>query len=293
MVRPPSSRPARAPARVPSRARAVRSRSLQALALVLALGAGGCVRRSGGGGASLEDQSVAQYDLGVDAFQHGRLREALDQVQKALRLDEGNADAAYLGALVMLAFCAQDESSSDCRYPQAEVYARQAVKADPELRDAINTLGVVLIQEGRHAEAVAVLEPLSRDMLYLSPEKSWGNLGLAYLQLGRVDAAIDALRRAVSVQPLFCVGQHRLGLAFEKKGDDRAARDAFARAVETNAPACQRLQDAFEGLGRTQARLGRPEEARVAFARCRDIARNSSSGQRCAVAESQLPGGTP
>jgi type IV pilus assembly protein PilF len=160
-----------------------------------------------------EPRSTAEYDLGRESFQNQRLREALDHVQKALKLNEDNADAAYLGVTVMLAFCALDEHSSDCRLKEAEKFARQAIAASPEHRDAKNALGVILIQEGRYDEAVAVLKPLTEDMIYRSPEKAWGNLGLAYLQKGSTEEALDALRRAVAVQPLFCVGQYRVRLA--------------------------------------------------------------------------------
>src|SRR5262249_9568601 len=155
----------------------------------------------------------------------------LDHVQKALSFDEDNADAAYLGATVLLQFCAMDAGmqSSDCRFADAEKYAKQALKTNPDMRDAKNTLGVILIHEAKYDDAISVLKPLANDILYSSPEKAWGNLGWAYLERGNVDEAIDALRRAVAAQPLFCVGQYRLGLAFEKKGDEGAAREALTK----------------------------------------------------------------
>src|SRR5580692_3623036 len=65
--------------------------------------------------ANDEPRSTAEYDLGRESFQNQRLREALDHVQKALKINEDNADAAYLGVTVLLAFCALDEASPDCR----------------------------------------------------------------------------------------------------------------------------------------------------------------------------------
>lgn len=226
---------------------------------------------------------MAEYDLAGDAFKNRRHREALDHVQRALKLDGDNADAAYLGAAVMLAFCALDERSPDCRLKEAEAFARKAVAAAPDHRDAKNALAVILTHERRYDEAIAILKPLSEDMVYASPENAWGNLGWAYLQRGSVDEAIDALRRAVAVQPLFCVGQYRLGLAYEKKGELGAAREAFTRAVDTQLPACKRLQDAFSARARVQARQGLRDAARADLERCRDMARETPVGQRCAV----------
>jgi tetratricopeptide (TPR) repeat protein len=236
------------------------------------------------GAQSADQQSIAEYDLGRDSFQNGRLREALAHVEKALSLDGDNADAAFLGATVLLQFCSHDERSSDCRFSEAERFARRAMSANPELRDAANTLGVILIHEKKYDDAIGVLKPLANDILYNFPEKAWGNLGLAYLEKGSADEAIDALRRAVATQPLFCVGQYRLGLAFEKKGELAAARDAFSKAVETDHPDCQRLQDAYDARARVEGKLGRREDARADLERCRDIASSTSVGQRCAAA---------
>ncbi|WP_437969610.1 tetratricopeptide repeat protein [Sorangium sp. So ce260] len=230
-----------------------------------------------------ETRSIAEYDLARDAFQHGRLREALAHVEQALSLDEGNAEAAYLGALILLGFCAGDVHSSDCRFDSAEKMARRALEANPEMRDAKNALGVILVHQRRYDEAIAVLKPLTEDILYASPEKSWGNLGWAYLLKGSNDEAIDALRRAVAAQPLFCVGQYRLGLAYEKRGELDLAREAFTKAVETDQPECRRLQDAFDARARVAEKRGLVDDARADLERCREIDATTPVGQRCAA----------
>ena len=93
-----------------------------------------------------ERLSTAEYDLARDSFEKQRLREALDHVDKALEHDEANADAAYLGAVIMLAFCALDTDSPDCRFPEAERYVRIALEVDEEMRDASNALGVIFVR---------------------------------------------------------------------------------------------------------------------------------------------------
>lgn len=235
------------------------------------------------GAAGADNQSLAEYDLARDAFQQGRLREALSHVDKALDLDGDNSDAAYLGAIVYLAFCAKDEHSSDCRYKDAEAYARRALRANDEMRDARNTLGVILVHQGRYKDAIDVLKPLAEDIVYFSPEKSWGNLGWAYLESGKVDDAIDALKRSVAVQPLFCVGRYRLGLAFERKQDYAAARDSFTKALETHQPECENMQDAYGARARVLMKLGLSSEARADLERCRDIASSTTLGRKCAA----------
>jgi Tfp pilus assembly protein PilF len=227
-------------------------------------------------------RAEAEYELAHDAFQRSSYREALAHAKTALEHDPNNAEAAYIGSMIMLVFCAADESSPDCRYPEAEAFIRKALESEPNARDARNALGVILVHLGRPAEAVAVLEPLSQDMLYRSPEKAWGNLGWAYLEAGRTDEAVAALKRSVAAQPLFCVGHYRLGLAYEKKREYAAAQQAFSRALGIEQGGCDRLQAALWGRARVAEKLGRTAEVRKDLERCRELASASPIGRKCA-----------
>jgi type IV pilus assembly protein PilF len=236
-----------------------------------------------------DPKSQATFDVAVDEFKKGHLREALSQVGEALKQDANNGDAALLGAHIYLAFCAKDESAPDCRFADAERLARLAVDKLPESREAKNTLGVVLVHRKLYPEAIQVLKALSEDILYESPQLAWGNLGWAYFETGEVDLAIDALRRSIAAQPNFCVGNYRLGLAYEKKGDLQAARGAFTRAIETDRPVCKRIQEVWEGRARVARQLGATDEARSDSEQCKKLAPTSASGARCATLLAKLP----
>src|SRR5688572_537696 len=140
------------------------ARRMRPAAAVCCLATLACGGSTGRGSQSADQQSIAEYDLARDAFQNQKLRESLDHVEKALDFDDENADAAYLGAVILLGFCARDERSSDCRYDEAEKYARQALKSNEDMRDARNTLGVVLVQQKKFDEAIGVLKPLANDI---------------------------------------------------------------------------------------------------------------------------------
>jgi Tfp pilus assembly protein PilF len=243
------------------------------------LAAGACASSSGGPGAQdPERMSESEYDVARDLWlRQNKPREALEHALKARDLDDRNADAAHLVALLYLDFC--QRTPDECRLGEAEKHARRALDARPDFREAKNTLGVVLIHERRYEQAVQVLEPLTRDILYQTPENAWGNLGWAYLELGRLEPAIDALRRSVAAQPLFCVGNFRLGLAYEKKRDLAPAVEAYTRAVETSG--CERLQDAYQARGRVQLRLGNADAARADLARCAELSGGTTAGKEC------------
>src|SRR5688572_15287740 len=164
-----------------------------------------CSSSSGPGAQDPSRQSEAEYDIARDLWlRRGQTRQALERALKATELDPENADASHLVALLYLDFCSR--GPAECKLEEAERFARRAVALKSDYREAKNTLGVALIHRKKAPEAVEVLRTLTEDILYQTPENAWGNLGWAYLELEKFDEAIDALRRSVAAQPLFCVG---------------------------------------------------------------------------------------
>jgi type IV pilus assembly protein PilF len=248
----------------------------------IALAVAGCSQPAQPGAQSPERQSDAEYDLARDYFFRGDTRIALDHIQKAVTLNGESSKALYFASTIYLWFCSNDRglSNPDCRMADAEKYARLAVKADPEFRDAKNLLGQVLILEGKYPEAITVLTPLVNDPAYASAFLAWGNLGWAQVLSGSVDTGIASLQNAVT-QPKFCVGHYRLGIAYEKKGDLAHAETSLSNAVQVDNPDCQNLQDAWEARGRVRVRLGKTADARADFQRCKDISAESPTGKKC------------
>ena len=248
-------------------------------AALLALSA--CASSSSGEGAKDPERiSESEYDVARDLWiRRNSPREALAHALKAVELDENNADAAHLVALIYMDFCSRNVD--ECRLPAAEKHARLALKAKPDYREATNTLGVILIHQKRYADAIKVLKPLTEDILYQTPENAWGNLGWAQLESGAIDAAVDSLRRSIAAQPLFCVGLYRLGLAYERRHEDTAASETLTRALETQAPGCNSLQDAFAARARVELRAGNQDGARSDLQRCIELSGKTITGKEC------------
>jgi len=225
--------------------------------------------------------------VGADALLKGNLREALAHAQRSIELDESNADAHMLAGTVYLGFCSY--SPQECRLSEAERHIRKAINVRKNFREATNTLGSILIHQHRYEEAIAVLKPLSGDILYATPENVWGNLGWAYLEKGDMDNAIEALRRAVASQPSFCWGNAKLALAYERKGDLKAALDSISAAVTTSRQECKTFADAYELRARILQKLGEHENARADLERCKQVGAGSSVGKRCSMSLGQSP----
>lgn len=261
------------------------ARAQGALSLLLLLT--GCPDQ---GPATADDakRSMSEYDVARDLWlSRNQPRAALEHALRATELDAENAEAAHLVSLIYLQFCAAADAgvgdAGDCRLQESEAFARRAIVADPDYRDAKNTLGVVLVHRKKYGDAVSVLKPLTEDILYQSPEKAWGNLGWAYLEWGKLTPAIDALKRSIAAQPGFCVGHYRLGLAFEKKRDFTAAEQAYSESLSTDQEACQGLQEAWLGRARVRAGLGRMADARADIERCLKLDRGTRTGKDCAT----------
>lgn len=256
-----------------------------AIAAMAAIGlsALGCPGNKGQPGAqSPERQSDAEYDLARDLFGKGQPRAALDHAMKAVTLNEDNDKAQYFVAVIYLAFCSTDAgfAAPDCRLSEVEKYARAALKANPDFRDAKNMLGQVLVNEKRCKEAMAVLEPLTKDPAYVHPFYAWGNLGDAQLCEGQTDAAITSLKNAVAAEPRFCVGHYRLGTGYERKKDLASAETSLTQAVSAD-PQCENLQDAWFARCRVRFGLNKSDDARKDCERCREISSKTATGKAC------------
>lgn len=255
------------------------------LAAVLALPGCGPKQTGGPGAQDPEKQAIAEHDVAADALQKGNLRTALVHAKKAVELDDSNPQVQLMAATVYLAFCAY--SPEECKASEAEKHAREALKLKKDFGAARNTLGVSLVHQRRFDDAITVLRPLTEDMVYATPELAWGNLGWAYLEKGDADQAIVSLKRAVALQPDFCLGNHRLGLAYEKKGDLPSAKKALSAALETNYPQCQSFPEALETRARVLGRLGDASGARADLERCVKSGGGTPTGKRCSAALGQ------
>jgi tetratricopeptide (TPR) repeat protein len=100
-------------------------------------------------------------------------------------------------------------------------WCEEALRIHPGFGPAIRELGAALLQTGDYTRAVDILRQASG-------ASSQTNLGNAYLRLGRVDLAEQALR-ANSDDP---DAHNLLGMIESAKNDYRAAEQSFRKAIE-------------------------------------------------------------
>ncbi len=208
---------------------------------------------------------------------------AITAWERAIRLDPENADAHfYLGTQLMVSDLTRAETLLRRAVTLYEAKAATDERQRAPLADARNSLGVVLMNRDRAAEALPLFRAASEEITYTRLDLAYGNVGWALLVLGRHADAVAPLTRAVSIQPAFCVGWARLGSAHLHANDYGHALEALDRALGTTQQGCDRLQGALLDRAKVRIQLRQPERAREDLTRCVELEGSTTEGRECA-----------
>ena len=145
------------------------------------------------------------------------------------------------------------------RLDQAEEIYRIVLKAEPDNSDALDMLGALLSQRGRHNEGLDLIERALR----LKPDAPdyHANRGLVLFNLGYDDLAIEAYNKAIALRPNSPTALYNLGNALQRRNDFEGAMACYRKAIEI------RPTDAVahSNMGNTLLKQEKYEEAEAAF----------------------------
>ena len=238
----------------------------------------GCVR-----GPSMEDvdRSRREFELAAALHDEQNIPGAVSRLRRALDLNPENPEAHLLFALI---------EYGRRNLPVAEEHAARGVallieqeRQGATLAEARNVYGVILIDHEKYAEAEPVLRASAMDAMNTSPHLAWGNLGLAQIESGEPEAALESLSEAVRIQPRFCVGYHRMGTAFYELERWEEAEQALVASLEADEVCADmpQLQNAWRLRAEVRAQLGRHRDAVGDLERCVSLNADSPDGQVC------------
>ena len=134
--------------------------------------------------------------LGLAYGGAGRYQDAIATFKKILILDSTNGLANQNIAAMLMQEAERTPALRGTRLREAEGYARQALDNDPSLAKGFTTLGVILAQTNRQADAIeslkraVQLDPSEFDALY--------NLVVLLAESGRIDEARPYARQFVA-----------------------------------------------------------------------------------------------
>lgn len=125
---------------------------------------------------------IEHAQAGEAAMRQGRIDVAIQEFRKVVELQPDSAVYhAHLGEAYL----------KKGQYEEATGELKTALRLNPEMLDTHQSLGLVLLMQGNAAEALPHLEKMRNPQL----------LGLAYLETGRLPAAVTAFRAALDQQP--------------------------------------------------------------------------------------------
>jgi eukaryotic-like serine/threonine-protein kinase len=153
----------------------------------------------------------------------GRYEDAVTELDRAIALEPGNADAYRELARAY---------GSLSRFADAEATYRKAIALDPKLWVSYNMLGVFYWEQGRFQEALSQFQRV----VQLAPDNHWGynNLGGLYLYLGEIEKARSAFARSIALEPNHAAYSNLATISFQAGSYDEAAK-MYAKALESDA----------------------------------------------------------
>jgi Tfp pilus assembly protein PilF len=242
------------------------------------------------------DQSQIRYQLAADYFRNRRTEAALEELQRALKLDPENAEAYNLLGLISLQQGAESVAQAEtdaclkgtdaeavrrdasARFKEAETQLRKATELRADYSEAWNNLAVTALKLQNFDLAAAAARNALKNVTYTEPEVARANLGWALFQQKNVPGAWKELHDAVARAPGFCVGRYRLAKIYVERADyDRAAEQIDAVVTDARCP----IQEAYLLGGLVYQRRKETERAGELFSRCAEMAPRSCLAAEC------------
>jgi type IV pilus biogenesis/stability protein PilW len=163
------------------------------------------------------------FRLGTLQFEQGKTKEAIEAIEKALKLNPHYGEAQYY-----LGFIYMQQSQPD----QAIKALKRAIKINPYYTEARNQLGLAYRDQGKYKKAMTQFEAALDDKAYRAPEKIHLNVGYLHLKEGKPAEAIQSFQRALALNPNYLRGILGLAAAYKASGQADLAAKEYRRVVE-------------------------------------------------------------
>jgi len=148
------------------------------------------------GSAYKDAEKAAQLNaqLGSELLRDGKLAQARDKLEKALKQDKKNA----------LAHLTYGQLQQVVENPKsARIHFKKAIELEPDTASHRNSYGVFLCQVKEYDAAEKQFGAAAANKFYETPEYSWDNAGVCMLDSDQLDKAEDYLRKALQINPKF------------------------------------------------------------------------------------------
>ena len=193
--------------------------------------------------------ALNNYKIGVNHMNNDELIQAIDRLEQAVQLDEGNW--RYRHALGMA-------YSLNGQLEEAVAQLREAVQINTTASESYNLLGSIYADLGRFEESRAALEIVIRDRRYPQPEFPYYNLAKCMRLEGRTEEAIASYKRALALKPDFYRAYIGLAEIYKEQADYEKALFHYLKAEEGYTDKVELLYE----IGEAYYRLKRYDQAK-------------------------------
>jgi tetratricopeptide (TPR) repeat protein len=236
-------------------------------------------------------------------FAQAEFSQAFEDLQKALASDPKNVDALYYLSLTARELSQRESQRLFSLAPDSDLVHRllgeaaltagneseaeeefqKALKANPRSIEVLTELAELKRSQMKFDEATTYytkaeqFDPSNYEIAY--------GLGVCYTYTQEYPRAIEWLQKAVALAPDSAESRFALGEALIQNGQSAAAVPELKAALQQQ----PRLQEAYFLLGRAYSKLGRPEEARAAYQKFKELENEDLKGAKAKLAGAPLP----
>jgi len=151
--------------------------------------------------ADARKRATIRLQLAATYYQKGQFNIALEEVQRALQIDPGYADAFGLLGLINMDLG---------KHAEAETNFQRALQIDGENPEILNNYGWFLCQSGRERESIPYFRRASESKLYATPAMAMQNAGLCMLRVRDTKLAEEYLKRSFELDAANPVTKYQL-----------------------------------------------------------------------------------
>jgi tetratricopeptide (TPR) repeat protein len=184
-------------------------------------------------------EAKKQFEAGIQAFQEGKLEEAIAAFEQVVALVPDFAEGYY--NLGMARLRKGDPDS-------AVAMMQKAVELKPDLLKAYFGMGQAYIEKGEEEKAAEILQKAAT--LLPDDAKASLNLGALYFANNQDDLALDALLKARDLDPSLAQAYYQLGLVYTRKGEMEKSVENFDKFLELapQAPEAETVRKLLEEI---------------------------------------------
>ncbi len=210
------------------------------------------------------DHAAAHGHMGNALAQEGKLAEAIEHYQTALRLQPDYADAHFNWGLAL---------AQQGKLAEAIEHYQTALRLKPDYADAHSNWGAALARQGKQAEAI----PHYQQALQIKPDyaDAHNNWGAALAQQGKLAEAIEHYQTALRLQPYHAAAHGNMGNALAQQGKLAEAIEHYQTALRLKPD----YADAHFNWGNALAQQGKLAEAIAHYQQALQIRRDHAEAR--------------